>query len=528
MEALLVNGSLQKGRELILPLSLGGVRVRKVLGSGEQLMAELRDSPAEVLLLAESLPDGPAEQWLAQVASQPGRPLVLILLYGIETVAVVQERCRTVYGPALEVLPAGALQPQQLATQAALRLEQMRKQLPPASVEPEPPAEGRQVGPDPGANGSSPQGRVPAGTEKPAGLVDPTPQTSSATPRGPLGPALTPQASPTTQGAFQQPAGPVPTPQASPTTPAGFKQPSGRPTPQPSFIPPSTVPPTKPPAAPAQFSLVRRGSAQTIALLGATGGVGTSTLTANLAALTAQAGAKVLVVDAGFTTGLAQAYLLGAQTDEGTRGLHHLRWGYLSGRPGTPAEVEPWLDHGKEIALLQLPPILDAIWTLPAEQILWGARALETELDLILIDLGTGIGSPRTLALIEAASQTLLLVGGWGASVQGAGRLLRALEGRPELERLTLLLRTEEGSAWGARAVSRTLGHPIFAQIPTEPLIAQAARQERAPPPFIGQAPDSPYAGAVCALAVKIGLMAESAQPSKERRGLFNLALGRR
>lgn len=273
---------------------------------------------------------------------------------------------------------------------------------------------------------------------------------------------------------------------------------------------------------------MRRSGALTIALLGSTGGVGTSTLTANLAALVSNAGGKVLVIDAGFTTGLSQAYLLGAQPDEAVRGLHHLRWGFLSGRPGTAAEVEPWLDHGKGIALLQLPSILDAIWNLPAEQILWGVRALEPSVDLTLFDLGTGIGSPRTLALIEAVSQTLLVVGGWGASVQGASRLLRAMEGRPE--QLAILLRTEEGSAWGARSVSRILGRPVYAQIPTEPLLVQADRHERAPPSMISQAPDSPYAMAVRSLAVKTGIMTDAPEPQamKERRSFFSLALGRR
>lgn len=454
VEALLVIGSAQKGRELILPLSLGGVRVRKVLSAGDQLVAELRLAPVEVLLMAESLPDGPAEQWLKQVAALPGRPLVLLLLYGIEPVAVVQERCRAIYGPWLEVLPAGALPPQQLAGQAAQRLERLREE------------------------------RL-AQANEPAGL--PSPEV--------VGP--------------QESAAPVP---SSGTAPPVIEPVARLPSPTAS-----------------RLALVRRPGALSLALLGATGGVGTSTLTANLAALVSSAGGRVLVVDAAFTTGLSQAYLLGAQSDEAVRGLHHLRWGYLSGRPGTPAEVAPWFDYGKEIALLQLPPILDAIWNLPAEQILWGARAMETAVDLILFDLGTGIGSPRTLALIQAASQTLLLVSGSGAGLQGASRLLRALEERPERDRLAILLRAEEG---GVGRAGKELGLPIYAHVPTEPQLVAAGGQGRAPPPLVLEAPNSPYALAVRSLAAKIGLIADQEHPqppaSKERRGLFNLALGRR
>ncbi|HLO03573.1 MAG TPA: hypothetical protein VK191_10715 [Symbiobacteriaceae bacterium] len=470
MEALLVIGSPQKGRELILPLSLGGVRVRKVLSAGEQLVAELREAPVEAVLLAESLPDGTAEHWLTQIAALPGRPLVLLLLYGIEAAAVVQDRCRAAYGPLLAVLPAGALPPQHLASQAARLLEQMGERL--AHVA------------EPGASEPSPDAESQAGAAKPPTQVE--------------------QKSGTTE------------PPGQPATP-----------PQP---PVPTTPPASQAATSAPISLVRRSGALSLAILGASGGVGTSTLITNLAALVSGAGGKVLVIDAGFTTGLAQAYLLGAQPDEAVRGLHHLRWGYVSGRPGTPADVAPWLDYGREIALLQLPPILDAIWNLPAEQILWATRAMETAVDLILFDLGTGIGSPRTLALMEAVSQIRLLVGGWAAGVQGASRLLAVLEGRPELERLSILLRTEEGSAWGARSVSRELGRPIDAAVPSEPLLVTAGRQERAPPPLVLQAPDSPYALAVRSLAAQIGMIAGSPQPqaSKERRGLFSLALGRR
>lgn len=444
-------GAPQKGRELILPLSLGGVRVRKVLGAGEQLLAEHRQAPVEAILLAESLPDGAAEHWLAQLAALPGRPLVILLLYGIEAAAAVQERSLAIYGSAVAVLPAGALPPHLLASQAVTLL-----------------------------------GRLAQGVEVPAEPAQPK--------VGPSDPAE-PQRSESTDSTV-------------PTAPASVAQPATR---------------------SGRVTLVHHPGARSLALLGATGGVGTSTLTANLAALIAGAGGKVLVVDAGFTTGLSQAFLLGAQSDEAVRGLHHLRWGYLSGRPGTPAEVAPWLDHGKEIALLQLPPILDAVWNLPAEQILWGARAMESAVDLILYDLGTGIGTPRTLALSEAASQTLLLVGGWSAGVQGASRLLSALDGRPELERFAIVLRAEEGSAWGAPSVSRALGRPLYAQLPTEPLLVTAHRQERAPPLLAGQAPDSPYALAVQSLAAQLGLIAEvSPQAVKERRGFFGLALGRR
>jgi MinD-like ATPase involved in chromosome partitioning or flagellar assembly len=453
MEALLVAAISQKGRELILPLSLGGVRVRKLLGAGEQLLAELDQAPTRAVILTESLPDGPAEHWLGRLSGSPGRPLVVVLLQGIEAATLVRERCRAVYGPLVEVVPAG-LPPPQAASQAALLLERLQEEV------------------------------MAAG-------------------------AAAPQAEPVSSGQSRgEGQGAPPTPGATPTlgaTPTHAATPTQAPQPAQTTQPAQPAQPLRP---------VRYGA---LALLGASGGVGTSTLTANLAALVTKAGGKVLVIDLGQT----QAYLLGAQPDEAVRGLHHLRWAYLSGRPGTPAEVAPWLDHARGIDLLILPPILDALWHLPAEQILWGLRALEPEYDLVLFDLGTGISHPRTPALIEAANQTLLVVGGWGSGLHGASALLAALEGRPERDRLSLILR--EGDP---RSATKALGLPIEATLPAEPLLTTASRQERAPPPLVVQAPDSPYANAVRSLAVALGLLqppAPAAPAPRERRGLFGL-----
>jgi MinD-like ATPase involved in chromosome partitioning or flagellar assembly len=433
MEALLAIASPDKGRELVLPLSLGGIRVRQVVYSGHQLVAEASREPVDAILIAESLPDGPADLWLAKLASGPARrPVALVLLYGLEGGEAVRERCRGAFGPAVEVIPAGARAVHETAAEAARLLDRLSRLL--AEQD---------------------------------------------------------------QDAHERLRQPIPSAQI----------------PQP----------------------VRKGGA--LALLGASGGVGTSALVANLGLLVAMAGERVLLVDAQFGTAGSLAHFLGVQPDEAQKGLHHLKWGHVSGREGSPEEVLTRTEEVRlravrhaELRLLHAPATLDAMLNLPGEQVLWGMQTLERSFDLILIDLGTGLGSPRTLKILEAASRILLLAGGWGASVQSAARILTALEGRPELDRLFLLLRETGEGVWGARTVRSVVSQPIYGRLPEEPLLQKADGRLGASVPPIAEAPDSPYSSAVSALAASLGLVAfqDGNKEGKGKKGLFGLGLGRR
>lgn len=124
MEAVLAMPSPDRGREYVLPLSLCGVRVRAVVQSGSQLVAELGREPADCVLLPETLPDGPAELWLARAAALcPQRPLALVLVFGVDSSEAVRERARAAYGPAADAVAAGARSTEEVAAEAARVLE---------------------------------------------------------------------------------------------------------------------------------------------------------------------------------------------------------------------------------------------------------------------------------------------------------------------------------------------------------------------------------------------------------------------
>ena len=128
MEAVLAMPSPDRGREFILPLSLGGVRVRAVVQSGNQLVAELEREPADCVFLPETLPDGPAEMWLAKVAALGGRrPLAVVLIYGVEAGEAVRERVRGVYGPAADAVAAGARNSDDIAGEVARVVDRLAR-----------------------------------------------------------------------------------------------------------------------------------------------------------------------------------------------------------------------------------------------------------------------------------------------------------------------------------------------------------------------------------------------------------------
>ncbi len=432
MEAVLAMPSPDRGRDLVVPLSMAGVRVRTVVQSGNQMVAELGREPADCLLLPETLPDGPAEMWLTRVAAvATRRPVALVLIYGVQDGEAVRERVRSAYGPMVDVVAAGVRSAEEVAAEAARVL-----------------------------------GRLAAVLAE---------QDRDAFER------------------LQQPVAPGPVPQP-----------------------------------------VRAGGA--IAFVGASGGVGTSSLVANLAAYVAMAGQRVLVVDAQFPTAGSILHYCGVEPDEHNRGMHHLRWGFAAAgggaREGAPDELMHRLEEVRfravrhaDLKVLHVPAIWEHMANLPVEHVTWAMRTLDREFDLVLVDCGSGLGSASTRALLEQAGRAILVAGGWGASVSALARGLGALEGQMQTDRLFLLLREAEG-AFGSRTIRATVGMPIYGRVPEEPLLRKADGRLGMRVPLVVEAPDSPYAHAVGQLAFTLGLVGEPqpiAGKQKATRGWFRL-----
>lgn len=109
LEAIFAIPSPDRGRDFILPLSRGGVQVRTVVQSGNQLVQEIAREPVDCILLPETLPDGPAEMWLKKVAAVGARrPLAVVLIYGVEASEAIREKILAAYGEGAEVVAAGS------------------------------------------------------------------------------------------------------------------------------------------------------------------------------------------------------------------------------------------------------------------------------------------------------------------------------------------------------------------------------------------------------------------------------------
>jgi MinD-like ATPase involved in chromosome partitioning or flagellar assembly len=442
MEAILVMPSSERGRDFVLPLSLGGIRVRTVVQTGNQLVAEMSRETAECIFLPETLSDGPAEMWLSKVAAvSQRRPLAVVLVYGVEAREAVRERARTAYGPGVEVVAAGARNSEDVAGEASRVLDRLSR----AMAEQD-------------------------------------------------------------RDAYER-----------------LRQP----------VAPGTVP----------QPMRKSGS---LAFLGASGGVGTSTLVANLAAYAAMAGQKVLLVDAQFHTAGSLLHYLGVDPDEQNFGIHHLRWSHASAQGAVRDSMTDDLTRRLEevrfrsvrhadIRVLHVPAILEQMANGSVEQVTWAIQTLERSFDLVLVDCGSGLGDGRTLKLLEQASQVFFVVGGWGASVQALVRNLSALSTRKDTaisaERLYLLLREMGEGVYGARTVSSAANMPIYGRLPEEPLIRKADSRLGMRIPVVVDAPDSAYAQGISQVAYALGIVGSGdaqAHTVDGKKGWFGRRLSKR
>lgn len=126
MEGIVAMPSPERGREFVLPLSMGGIMIRSIVHTGSQLVAELSRESTDCIFLPETLHDGSADLWLARVAAATQqRPLAIVLVYGVEASETVRERARGAYGPGVEVVAAGARNVEEVAAEAARVLERL-------------------------------------------------------------------------------------------------------------------------------------------------------------------------------------------------------------------------------------------------------------------------------------------------------------------------------------------------------------------------------------------------------------------
>jgi len=278
-----------------------------------------------------------------------------------------------------------------------------------------------------------------------------------------------------------------------------------------------------------------------LAFAGVTGGVGVSTLVANLAAVAAAAGHRVLVVDAQFGTGGSLLFHLGARQADGPGApdvrrlyheytLHQRQEGRGSGVTGDlvgllrevviPITLQR-VRHAP-LGVVQVPADPEVRAQTPAELVLWVVQGLmaSRDWDVALMDCGSSLGDPRVRRLLQSAREVFLLGSNRGSSVHG---LIRTVSLLGSLELRTppmLLLRVHEASMYTEAQVNRFLRQAapgmatIYGTVPQAQELEQRENRLLEEPPLAVVVPEAAYSMAVRRLAVKLGLA--DAQPDED------------
>lgn len=216
-----------------------------------------------------------------------------------------------------------------------------------------------------------------------------------------------------------------------------------------------------------------QATSRTVAVLGASGGLGTSTLTAALAILAARAGKKAVAVDLARGSGGIDL-LVGAETTDG------LRWPGLAQARGELGDVFAALPEVVGARFLaqgrqgEPPPE-------PAVEAVLGALARSS--DVIYLDAGRGPAPPQ-------AERCLVLVGADVCSVAAAQRL-------GSVRAAGLVVRSGQGRRIPAAAVARSLSVDCAGALPHDKALPRLA--ELGLPPLPG--PARRYARSVAAIA---------------------------
>ncbi|SDL79553.1 septum site-determining protein Ssd [Tessaracoccus oleiagri] len=205
------------------------------------------------------------------------------------------------------------------------------------------------------------------------------------------------------------------------------------------------------------FASVSAGSvarATTVALVGASGGLGTSTCAVALGLLAAARGQRAVVVELA-PHGGGLDLLVGAEAVEG------LRWGGLAGAAGQLGDLQ---DSLLEVGGARfLPAGRDDPPGPPAPQALGAVLgSLRRTMDLVVLD---GVS-----AAVDADLQ-LLVVGADVRSVAAARMLTRGAPVPPA----GLVVRTGPGRDLPAGAVAEALGAPLVARVRHDPTVPRLA-----------------------------------------------------
>lgn len=254
------------------------------------------------------------------------------------------------------------------------------------------------------------------------------------------------------------------------------------------------------------------GRTRTIAVTSGKGGVGKTTVAANLAIALQRLGARVVLVDVDL--GLANVdVLLGLRP----------RWTLKDLLAGRRSIREITVDGPAGVRVVPAASGLEELANLaPWEQErLWRSFAeLDADADLVLVDTAAGI-APNVLDVLATTEEVVVVAAPEPAAITDAYALIKVLSRRREGARVHLLVnrarRPQEGYAAAARIAEvarHFLGLDIHCLgcLPEDPQVAQAGRDQVA---FAAAYPQCPAARCLASVAGRLKARApEGAQGS--------------
>ncbi len=213
------------------------------------------------------------------------------------------------------------------------------------------------------------------------------------------------------------------------------------------------------------------GAGRLLAVIGGSGGVGTSTTAAGLALVAARRGTRAALVDLDEGGG-GLDLLLGAEQQDGWR------WPRLAGARGFLGDLRGQLPVVEGVDLLSVDRLATAAPRLAAEVVEPVLLSLLRSHALVVVDLPRE-PTPAASEVLRQADEVLLVV---RADVRGvaAGRAsARALS--PACTTLRVLARCARRGVVASDAAAEALGLPPAGVVPDDPAVALAA--ERGEPP---------------------------------------------
>jgi MinD-like ATPase involved in chromosome partitioning or flagellar assembly len=230
--------------------------------------------------------------------------------------------------------------------------------------------------------------------------------------------------------------------------------------PDPVVIPPSTP-------KPVETTPEKKAKQGTIAVLGARGGVGTTTIALNMSAILASSGRQTTLVDLDMKHGHVALYL----NTQPTRSITVLA---KEIQPSTQQIAEQVVPYSKRLHLLlaqsningRLPSITPTQTNLILDTLQHG--------QYIVADLGSGIND-ATLPVIERADQIVLCLRPERIALISARHLLKSLPAHTKNNILLVMIEVQGGIP--KESTERFIGHPIATVIPYAPETANAVNK---------------------------------------------------